>query len=747
MSDLLRNFSASFDSEAHVRQALRTLLSKMPNVSGAEITHGTLELGKDLVFYSKDFLDQDQLHACVVKWKKIDGTTARSGAREVLIQAGQCLDTPYINTTGEEESVTRVLVVSPHDCPPTTMNSIRGELRQRTGQVKFLCGQNLMDKFGEYWPDFLLFGSSALNLYVASLTKKLLGKDPVQFLLKAQQLLSGELDSLERRYVRQGFCKNLNTVEILLPSALLSAKAFSESLTSPEVRERQEIYRAMGTLFRSRMLSGSSALADIDAIATVVEGAAEAIRKEWGDSYSSSIKVAHSNATFIAGPNSARVALAGDYRAKYGSLFEAAKGQLIQVEVEVRAANLFADQHKNKRLTYASPGFRSYSFIEDLMREVPSAFSVVNTYTTKLDRDELMSEERIHLLITAPAGYGKTSFCKIHAVKDALALSVNQTDSVPVYISLHSLATTVSLDESVFFDVPEIKTMLEAGDPARFRWTFYLDGLDEIAGADQRASLVAAARQLADRLVSAKLIITSRNYISGSELSWLTRVDLAELTQVDVQELALKWLGEGDLLALFHEELQKSRVLTRLCAVPLLATLTLAVFKKDESLPRNKVTLYQTFTDLLCGGWDYVKGVNRDSRFGRQEKIRILTRFAGILHLNKQSRGTERDLRRAVADVQPELTPSFERLLSEQLEDGLLQRTGAELVFSHLSFQEFLASREFADPSGDRSNILLADFLRGDDWWQYTPGQGRSHTCHVGRGSVRWTRHVGRGPG
>lgn len=737
MSDLLSSFSSSFESEAHVRQALRTLLSKIPNVTGAEITHGSQEVGKDLVFYSKDFLDQSQLHACVVKWKKIDGTTARTGAREVLIQVGQCFDTPHINTDGQEEYVSRVLVVSPHDCPPSTMNSIRGDLKQRAGQVKFLCGQHLMDKFGEHWPDFLLFGSSALNLYVASLTRNLLGKDPVQFLLKARQLLSGELDSLERRYVRQGFTKSLSFLELLSASQVLSRRSFSESLSASEVRQRQDQFKMLATLFRARAFDS----ADPQAIADALDGAADAIAKEWRASYEASIKAARANATFIAGPNSARVPLAGDYRKKNAVTLDEGEAILKRIEKDVALANQFVESCRDKPLDDKSSAFETYCSVEDLTREAPSIFRVVETCRAQVDRDRLLEEKNTHLLITAPAGFGKTSFCKIHAVKDALSLSEKKTDSVPVYVPLQSLATTESLDDSVFFDVPEIKSMLDSGDPSRFRWTFYLDGLDEIADRNQRAALVLAAQQLANHLPSAKIIMTSRNYISGPELLWLTRIDLAELNEGDVQELAQKWLGDGPLLDLFYQELIKSRVLRRLCAVPLLATLTLAVFKKDESLPRNKLTLYQTFTDLLCGGWDYVKGVNRDSRFGRQEKIRILTRLAGILHLNKQSRGNLRDLRRAVADVQPELLGSFERLLSEMLEDGLLQRTGGELAFSHLSFQEFLAAREFPDPSGERSNVLLMDFLRGDDWWReviafYVAGPQRPDEME------RWIRKI-----
>ena len=46
-------------------------------------------------------------------------------------------------------------------------------------------------------------------------------------------------------------------------------------------------------------------------------------------------------------------------------------------------------------------------------------------------------------------------------------------------------------------------------------------------------------------------------------------------------------------------------------------------------------------------------------------------------------------------------------------------RIGQDLVFAHLSFQEYLAAQYLAsDPKGRRPTHALNSFLRGEDWWK-----------------------------
>src|SRR5260370_362843 len=145
--------SRRFSSEALLQQAVAGLLIRMPNISGVRILQGTQELGKDLVFYIRGAFNENVLCACVIKNKKITGDAGKSaGARTVLLQAQQAFDTPYVSDSGEDVHVQRVYVITPFDLTPATINSVKGKLNERIGQIVFICGAHLFDLFKEFWP-------------------------------------------------------------------------------------------------------------------------------------------------------------------------------------------------------------------------------------------------------------------------------------------------------------------------------------------------------------------------------------------------------------------------------------------------------------------------------------------------------------------------------------------------------------------------------------------------------------------
>ena len=98
----------SFTSEELLRQALAGLLTKMPGVYGIQLLHGAAECGKDLIFYTQGALEEEMACACVVKNARISGCVDDNlGARNVLTQVEQALDTPFLNGSGVEVVVCR----------------------------------------------------------------------------------------------------------------------------------------------------------------------------------------------------------------------------------------------------------------------------------------------------------------------------------------------------------------------------------------------------------------------------------------------------------------------------------------------------------------------------------------------------------------------------------------------------------------------------------------------------------------
>jgi hypothetical protein len=72
-ADDLKRFAEAFADEAELRAAIVTLLTKMPGITGVQETHGTLEHGKDIVFYNTGAMGELHLNACVIKNSKISG--------------------------------------------------------------------------------------------------------------------------------------------------------------------------------------------------------------------------------------------------------------------------------------------------------------------------------------------------------------------------------------------------------------------------------------------------------------------------------------------------------------------------------------------------------------------------------------------------------------------------------------------------------------------------------------------------
>src|SRR5262245_59600179 len=130
-----------FSSEGQLRQVIVKLLMRMPDIYDVQLTHGTQEYGKDIVFWSDGPLGEPVPCACVIKNGRIGGSADRPGdARVVCVQAEQALDTPFTDPYGAEQMVPRVYVISPEAISQTAMNSIRGLLRSRAGSIVFIPG-------------------------------------------------------------------------------------------------------------------------------------------------------------------------------------------------------------------------------------------------------------------------------------------------------------------------------------------------------------------------------------------------------------------------------------------------------------------------------------------------------------------------------------------------------------------------------------------------------------------------------
>jgi hypothetical protein len=332
--------------------------------------------------------------------------------------------------------------------------------------------------------------------------------------------------------------------------------------------------------------------------------------------------------------------------------------------------------------------------------------------------EEILKDNR-NLLVTGAPGFGKTSFCRNHFLTDLGKFKTGQSSILPLYFIAHTIAVKDGQHFEDVFIRSEVAARLAAEPSLRVR--LYLDGLDEIRSTELREQILAMIRETCVRERSRyHCVATAREHVGGYWTSWLVRVKLSPMSEERIRELVTAWLdGDPGLISAFYEELQHSQALIPVLGVPLLATLTILVFKNLRRLPENKLRLYQMFIDLLLGGWNLAKGLQRSSTFSSTVKLHLLTRLAGLMHADTTKECSSSQVGSALKQVAPSLVPDLQAIVSDLVEDGLLQPTGRQTyMFPHLSFQEYLAAKDAIDPARQEEKRIVRSYLTGNDWYK-----------------------------
>jgi hypothetical protein len=109
--------------------------------------------------------------------------------------------------------------------------------------------------------------------------------------------------------------------------------------------------------------------------------------------------------------------------------------------------------------------------------------------------------------------------------------------------------------------------------------------------------------------------------------------------------------------------------------------------------------LYQMFIDLLLGGWNPAKGLQRSSLYTSTVKMLVLTRLAGMMHAQKTKECTDLQLVATLKQVAPALLPQLQSVIGELVKDGPAAANGK--IKLHLSAP--FIPRIFGSKGRDRS--------------------------------------------
>jgi hypothetical protein len=714
MTPELQAFINFFETEERLRSAIEGLLSRREECSGVRSLHGKDELGKDLIFYAPIGLGRLALNACVVKLDKISGSASdpKSGARNVLIQCDQALDTPVVNAQAKEEWVNQVLVMSPNELTATAMQSISGQFKGKPSQIQFICGHDLLQLFKVCWPDFIFFEPDLLSAHLDSLGKELESDENIHRLGIVHGLstecLTGNVYVEPRLSQTRG---RLSRGVKILDSAFFSRmERISEIEKIRAAVDRVVVsMRVLDYLPESYRSQSGRPAKDLYTWSARIE-------KQWNEAFSKARLEAHAlkKDPPLSVPIPKAVVESFLSSPEYGfvaSVYD-------ELDQLIARANESIKQDVDRKSILDSPSFAVYG---SMLRSVLDCFPTVEFQMEneiEWRPDEVLSVNR-NLLITAAPGYGKTSFCRNHFLRDLETFKARDSGILPLYFAAHSLRIEEGQKFEGVFVRPEVRARLDRDPKLLVR--IYLDGLDEIKSKELRDRILGIAKEECTQEHSRfRCIATARDHVGGFATSWLPRIAISPMSRDNLHELVTAWLnGNAELISAFYSELKYAESLNSVLQVPLLATLTVLVFKNLHRLPENKLRLYQMFIDLLLGGWNLAKGLQRNSQFSSTAKQSVLTRLAGLMHARKEKECDLSRISTAFAQVAPALISDLHSVVCELVEDGLLLPTGrSTYIFPHLSFQEYLAAKDAIDPARTEEKRIVQCFLKGDDWFK-----------------------------
>ncbi|MCL5104050.1 MAG: hypothetical protein M1133_08045 [Armatimonadetes bacterium] len=749
-----------FANELLLQQAIARLLGMMPNIEGVQILQGTLELGKDIVFRTMGPLNEILTCACIVKNKPFSGKLGTTGSLRVLIdQIEQAFDTPFLDESVEDRMVHRVYVMNPHQVTPAALAAVEGKLKQRPGQVCFVTGSKLYDLFCKHWPDFLAAESSILAQFRQDLEQA--SGSVTSLISVAFDHHLGDAGEAENHvYVPPCFRRYINLYSLPenVERVLSRGKIESPWRKSDWEYLQRDVNQLLALVSHlcAWPFPGLVDKPNVQEVTAAHRKLLARVEKALVNAFCKRAGVA--TAKLRQFPKDAEWDLSTADKAAVTAMADKAEQQIKDCFIEVRsvlaqmksAANAMPRESDD---LLSDAAFIRFCAIDDCLRASQS------TILTVVSRKVFSFSKGVHqrhpcsVLIVGGPGTGKTSFCTRNALEDAEHCADDASTSLPVYVPLHKLpASEATTFEDMFLSTAGQSALLpqESHGCNRSALRVYLDGLDEVADVSQRAHILEVARAGPSHGRTCQVILTARDYLYDPLLTWLPRITLRGLDDDEVRALASQWLDHDcEATQDFMNQLKGVPCIKRLVRVPLLATVTILVYKRTKRLPENRARLYTVFVNLLCGGWDLAKGVVRPSRFTITAKSLVLSFLASEMHRDRQrdfsaarfcNVGDRILSRRSPAEVND--------LLTEVLRDGLIARTADRYHFTHLTFQEFLTAKEMlGDPQGSKMDWLLNKYYEGDDWWREVLFFSIGLSENPERVAMWLTRHIKTGTG
>ncbi|WP_406862359.1 NACHT domain-containing protein [Streptomyces sp. HUAS MG47] len=360
--------------------------------------------------------------------------------------------------------------------------------------------------------------------------------------------------------------------------------------------------------------------------------------------------------------------------------------------------------------------------------------------------DDLLAS-RPRVLIRGDAGAGKTTlvwWLAAHAATGTLGPNLAELNGlVPFVVPLRTLRARGAGFPNLA-DLPGVAGLVV--DPAPDGWAgrvlaagralLLVDGLDEVPQEERDAAHAWLSGLLA-RYPRTRCVVTVRPLAVDPD--WLgaerfEELSLLPMRDADIQAFVAAWhdaarLDDADPAGIdvlerdLSLQFRHNPVLADLARTPLLCAVICALHRLREGfLPESRWALYQSALQLLLGDRDKRRRIDAPDgiRMTVEEHQQLLQRIAAWLVRGGQTEFTRHQALHQVSRVLPGMprvagqgTPA--EILTHLLNrSGLLQeRTDDVFQFTHRTFQDFLAAKEFVE---DDLVSELLQHVRDQQW-------------------------------
>ncbi len=333
-------------------------------------------------------------------------------------------------------------------------------------------------------------------------------------------------------------------------------------------------------------------------------------------------------------------------------------------------------------------------------------------------------EKYPRLRVLGKPGIGKTTFLKHLTIECNLGTFALQ--KVPIFISLQSFAQdsriqkeysllkyiTAEFTSSGISDPSIVETLLQEG-----RVLLLMDGLDEVLDRDATA-LLKEIRRFSDIYYKNQFVTSCRTASKKLSLQGYTDIEIAPFANDQITIFAQKWFTafdkpkEAKLKASeFISKLQEpiNWKFQRMVNTPLFLHLACWVYDEKDEFPANRSDFYKQGIDLLLGGWDESRGVERDEiyrGFLLPQKLKLFSQLAAETFAEGKYFFPQLELENYIGDYLTQLpSASIETeeikydsesiLMAIESQHGLiLERSQGIFSFSCLAFHEYFTSRK-----------------------------------------------------